>query len=452
MRCGSYTAQTNALTVIPPTPVLTAGEVNRTSDQAATMTFTSDQAGTYYFGIVADGASMPDISTAGPGSVCLNGENTISLTTLTAGDFDLYLKVKSAAGKVSEVLKMDISAYFVPVTGIANLPELAWVGTGRTLAGTVSPEDATNQTIVWNVKDAGATGAAISGSTFTATGTGTAVLTAKIEKGASSFSDYTQDFVIEVRPAMVYNTIEDQPDLSTTIIAEGVMAKEARLIVKPIASGEPDRDEMEEQLTEKEPIAAYEVSIEPAAAFQPPLTLHFQVDEKYNGRMVLILHKLADGSMESYTPVVENGIAAITVWELSPFLLAVDPGTMITEQPLSATALVGDTATFHVTVEGLGSVTYRWQRRTGESAAWEDILGAVGSSYTTSSLNMSHNGYQYRVIVTDALNNTITSNAAVLTVTKLPVTGDSSRPVLYSLLTMLFGLTLVLLKKRRRAA
>ena len=452
LSCGSYTAETNDLTVIPPQPILTPGTVNRTSDTAATVTFTSDQAGTYYFGIVADGAGTPDVSTAGQGSVCLTGESTISLTALTAGDRDIYIKVKSAAGKVSETLKMDIAAYFVPVTGIADLPGLAWIGTGRTLTGTVFPENATNKTIVWSVKNAGATGAAISGSTFTATGTGTAVLTATIDKGASSTNDYTQDFSIEVHPAMVYNTIEDHVDSSTTIIAEGMFAEEARLIVTPMANGDADRVELEEQLSEQNAVAAYEVHVEPAEAFQPPLTLTFQVGQSFNGRTVYILHKLSDGSIDIYTPTVADGEAVITVNELSPFLLAVDPQISIIRQPLNVLILTGQTATFHVEANGLDPLSYQWQRRTGAGAVWEDIPGATGADYTTTKVNMSHNGYQYRVVVTDVLGNSAASDTVILTVAVSPATGDDSQPILYIMLTVMFAVAAILLYKKRRTA
>ncbi|MEN6325731.1 MAG: S-layer homology domain-containing protein [Syntrophomonas sp.] len=89
-------------------PVLTAGGVSRSSDSEATVNFTSDEAGQYYYGVVAEGAAVPAIDTSGPGTACGTSEETITLTSLTAGGRDIYIKVKDAAGNVSGVLKITI--------------------------------------------------------------------------------------------------------------------------------------------------------------------------------------------------------------------------------------------------------------------------------------------------------------------------------------------------------
>ncbi|MDR2885536.1 MAG: hypothetical protein LBU95_01990, partial [Rikenellaceae bacterium] len=64
-----------------------------------------------------------------------------------------------------------------------DVPLDAVAGTPLTLAGTVRPDEATNRTIAWSVRDAGATGAAIDGTTFTATAAGTATVTATVAGG-----------------------------------------------------------------------------------------------------------------------------------------------------------------------------------------------------------------------------------------------------------------------------
>jgi hypothetical protein len=67
------------------------------------------------------------------------------------------------------------------------------------LTGTIAPTDATNQTIVWSVKDAGTTGASISDENkLTATAAGTVKVTATIAGGQAVGTDYTQDFDITV--------------------------------------------------------------------------------------------------------------------------------------------------------------------------------------------------------------------------------------------------------------
>jgi hypothetical protein len=248
-------------------------------------------------------------------------------------------------------------------------------------------------------------------------------------------------------------TLEEKSD-DTTVIAEGLFTQDARLIITPIPEGEADREELESLLTDKQTAAAFEAHIEPADAFKAPLTLSFRLGEQYNGRTVYILHKLNSGSVEQYTVTVENGAAVITVTELSPFLLTVDPPVAITAQPQSVTVVTGQTATFTVTAKGSEPLAYQWQKRTGANASWEDIPGAVNPSHTTSQANLSNSGFAYRVIVTDAYGRSVTTEAATLTVTKAPeapATGDHSQPVLYMALIILFMLSTVLLLKKRKA-
>ena len=99
-------------TVIDNTaPTLSNGSARRTGEAVADVKFTSDEAGQYFYSVVADDAPVPEISTSGTGTACTDGETSISLTTLTTGAKDIYIKVKDAAGNVSGVLKIDIAAY-----------------------------------------------------------------------------------------------------------------------------------------------------------------------------------------------------------------------------------------------------------------------------------------------------------------------------------------------------
>ena len=103
-------------------PVLTAGAVSRTGDTQGTVKFTSSKPGTYYYEVVADGASAPAISTSGAGTSCTTAETMISDPAgLTAGAKDIYIKVKDLWGNVSETLKLDIPAYVKQVSSWAEL-------------------------------------------------------------------------------------------------------------------------------------------------------------------------------------------------------------------------------------------------------------------------------------------------------------------------------------------
>ncbi|MDR2566702.1 MAG: Ig-like domain-containing protein [Bifidobacteriaceae bacterium] len=87
---------------------------------------------------------------------------------------------------------------FVPVAGITGVPDTATVGTPLTLSGTVEPANATNTAVAWSVKQAGSTGATISGDTLETTAPGVLVVTATISGGAAQSADYAQDFTITV--------------------------------------------------------------------------------------------------------------------------------------------------------------------------------------------------------------------------------------------------------------
>lgn len=101
-------------------PTLTAGTATRTSETAATVKFTSSEAGSYYYAVVESGATTPTINTSETGTSCDTTEQTISLNNLSgAGAKDIYIVAKDAAGNISDVLKMEIPAYIAPVYDIS---------------------------------------------------------------------------------------------------------------------------------------------------------------------------------------------------------------------------------------------------------------------------------------------------------------------------------------------
>ena len=87
---------------------------------------------------------------------------------------------------------------FIPVFAIVDVPSTATVGVALTLTGRVLLPSATNQTIKWSVVSAGTTGATINGNTLNTTAEGTVKVRATIINGASTTSDYIQDFEITV--------------------------------------------------------------------------------------------------------------------------------------------------------------------------------------------------------------------------------------------------------------
>lgn len=101
------------LTVDITAPTLSAGSATRDSETTATVKFTSDEAGSYYYAVVESGATTPTIDTTGTGTACDTTEQTISLTNLSGmGAKDIYIVVKDAVGNVSQQLEITIPAIY----------------------------------------------------------------------------------------------------------------------------------------------------------------------------------------------------------------------------------------------------------------------------------------------------------------------------------------------------
>ena len=91
-------------------PMLSNGSATRTGETTATVKFTSDEAGTYYY-VVDNSTTAPDsIDTSGEGASCsANTETTISLDSLS-GEY-IHIVVKDADNNVSDILTIQIPAY-----------------------------------------------------------------------------------------------------------------------------------------------------------------------------------------------------------------------------------------------------------------------------------------------------------------------------------------------------
>lgn len=122
--------ETFTLTVDITAPTLSAGSATRDSETTATVKFTSNEAGSYYYEVVDSGESQPAIDTTEAGTSCDTAEQTISLDSLTGADAkDIYIVAKDAAGNISDVLKMEIPAYIAPVYDISADTESLDFGT-----------------------------------------------------------------------------------------------------------------------------------------------------------------------------------------------------------------------------------------------------------------------------------------------------------------------------------
>lgn len=86
----------------------------------------------------------------------------------------------------------------------------------------------------------------------------------------------------------------------------------------------------------------------------------------------------------------------------------------ITTQPQDVEVTENETAAF--TVEATGSdLSYQWQQSTDNGNSWTNIASATSDTYTTGKTTMDMNGYQYRCVVKNSIDE-VTSNTATLTV------------------------------------
>ncbi len=91
----------------------------------------------------------------------------------------------------------------------------------------------------------------------------------------------------------------------------------------------------------------------------------------------------------------------------------------ITTQPQDVTADVGDTVSFTVKATGSG-LTYQWQYSTDSGTTWKTSSNKTAKCSV--SVTESKDGYQYRCVVTDENGDTVTSDAATLSITSISIT------------------------------
>ena len=198
----------------PNAPTLSDGSAARSSKTAATVTFTTNEAGTYFYKVVTHGAAAPTVdeikksTTKGTASA---GETTFTLSNLTEDARDIYIVVVSASGGESTALKIEIPAYGggteTPDTGkftiTANAPKGGTITTNRTKADkgdeiivTVTPDSGYQMvegSLSYSLAVAGGETVKITGNRFTMPG-GNVTITCKWEtatttaKGITSFS------------------------------------------------------------------------------------------------------------------------------------------------------------------------------------------------------------------------------------------------------------------------
>ena len=123
-----------------------------------------------------------------------------------------------------------------------------------------------------------------------------------------------------------------------------------------------------------------------------------------------------------YRCVVEDALGNVAISEAAALTVTKPAGSVkILEQPGAQTVQAGTDAIFEVAAEGDG-LTYQWQYTKNGTAWYSTGMTGYNTATLTVATTLARNGYQYRCIVTDAYGNTVTTEAAALTVTENTLT------------------------------
>jgi len=128
----------------------------------------------------------------------------------------------------------------------------------------------------------------------------------------------------------------------------------------------------------------------------------------------------ASGTYDAVLRVTDNegaiGTTTVTVTVSEP-----DQPASIVTHPGDQSVTEGEPATFTVVAAGTAPLSYQWARWNDAAAAWEDIAGATGPSYTIEETAFPEdNGASFCCLVSNAVDPAGTySESATLTVTEL---------------------------------
>ena len=110
-------------------------------------------------------------------------------------------------------------------------------------------------------------------------------------------------------------------DEETKISLYGNVGKTSKISVTKMVEGTEEYKNVTSGLENYNIALAYDISVTDGD-YEGKLKVTLPVESKYNGRTALVLHKKADGTVEKFSPVVENGFVTVEVTELSPFVVA----------------------------------------------------------------------------------------------------------------------------------
>lgn len=144
------------------------------------------------------------------------------------------------------------------------------------------------------------------------------------------------------------------------------------------------------------------------------------------GTSALTWNTLTPGNCE-YSDA--NGLVIFSTWTNGNVTINTPPS--ITTQPVNKTIYAGGSMGFSITATGT-ALTYRWQVSTDAGANWTNLTNATPyqnvttSAMTINPVSLQMNGNRYRCTISGTCTPTVSSNAAVLTVTQAAITTSIS--------------------------
>ncbi len=180
-------------------PTLSSTSADGLSASGATIHFTSDEAGTYYYVVYPAADAAPDAATVkgGTSGAAIAGANSFSVTGLSAStDYTVYVVVEDGAGNTSAIADIDFTTSAATDTTAPTLSSTSADGlsaSGATIHFT-SDEAGTYYYVVYPAADAAPDAATIKGGT-----SGAAIAGANSfgVTGLSASTDYTVYVVVE---------------------------------------------------------------------------------------------------------------------------------------------------------------------------------------------------------------------------------------------------------------
>jgi alpha-tubulin suppressor-like RCC1 family protein len=91
----------------------------------------------------------------------------------------------------------------------------------------------------------------------------------------------------------------------------------------------------------------------------------------------------------------------------------------VTQNPTSATVLLGESAAFEASASGVPSPSVQWEVSTNGGSKWSAIAGATSIKLTIEKAQLSENGHEFRAVFSNAAGKA-TSSPATLSVHQLP--------------------------------